>query len=548
MDSKSSPDASSPPPKGLVPKGRWLPSLPVKVLLALPLLAAAYFTLFDPLGDRGSANVFTFGLLVLFALIYLVWYMFWSGHPWRLRFLPPLGLALALVAFFQVFRLERVSGDMVPTFVLRSTEVADRRLSVPANPRRGTVDLATVTPDDFPEFLGPEGRMAVEHLELLRDWKAQPPEEVWRQPIGAGWSAFAVRNGYAVTMEQRGDEELVTCYEVASGELRWSHSIAARYQTAVAVAGAGPRSTPAINEGWVYAHGATGDLVAIDGATGELMWEQNIPGLYNLGAEQEAVELPYGRSGSPLVVGDLVIVPAGGFDGSYVSLVAFHKKTGEKVWEAGDRQISCASPTYAADLGGVPQVLSVNEDNVSGHNPLTGKVLWHTPWPGRTENDASVSQPVPLPGNRVFLSKGYGVGGALIELESAGDGTFTASTLWESKRVMRSKFTNVTIYQGYVYGLSDGILECIELETGKRAWKKGRYKQGQVLRVGGTLLVIAESGEVVMVEASPDSGGDELGRFQAIEGKTWNNPALFGSYLLVRNAEEAACFRLPLES
>jgi len=166
-------------------------------------------------------------------------------------FLTPQGLVAAVVVFFQVFRLERVTGEMVPTFVLRSSETADRRLAS-ATPRSGTVDLATVTADDFPAFLGPEGRMALEHLGLLRDWEEQPPEMVWRQPIGAGWSAFAVRNGYAVTMEQRGEEELVTCYDVMNGELRWSHSIAARYQTALAVAGAGPRSTPTINEGWVW--------------------------------------------------------------------------------------------------------------------------------------------------------------------------------------------------------------------------------------------------------------------------------------------------------
>ena len=542
MTSSSSTTPSTPS------RGRFWPPVPVLVLLVLTLLGIAWLRIVDPMGDRGAVNVFTFFLLVLAYLIYQVWFMFWSGHSWRLRFLPPLGLVLAAVVFFQVFRLDKVSGEMIPTFVLKSTESADQRLAAVTPRTAGEVDLATTTPDDFPGFLGHGGRMAVEHVELARDWASQPPELVWRQPIGAGWSAFAVRNGYAVTMEQRGDEELVTCYEVATGELLWTHAIATRYDTMVPVAGAGPRSTPTIHEGWVYAHGATGHLVALDGATGELQWEQNIPELLEIPAEQEARELPYGRSASPLVVDDLVIVPGGGFDGDYVSLVAFHRETGETMWQAGDRQISCASPVYTADLGGVPQVVSVNEDNVTGHDPQTGRVLWQTPWPGRTENDASVSQPVPLEGNRVFLSKGYGVGASLVDLAVTEKGSFTAKPRWATNRVLRTKFTNVTVYEGHVYGLSDGILECIKLETGERVWKKGRYKQGQLLRVGGTLLVMAESGDVVMVEASPASDGTELGRFEAIEGKTWNNPALSGEYLLVRNAEEAACYRLPLAS
>ena len=111
---------------------------------------------------------------------------------------------------------------------------------------------------------------------------------------------------------------------------------------------------------------------------------------------------------------------------------------------------------------------------------------------------------------------------------------------------MRTKFTNVTIWQDHVYGLSDGILECIDLATGQRVWKNGRYRHGQLLRVGGHLLIMSESGELFLVKASPSEANKVLGSFQAIEGKAWNTLALFGPYLLVRNAREAACYRLEL--
>jgi outer membrane protein assembly factor BamB len=260
----------------------------------------------------------------------------------------------------------------------------------------------------------------------------------------------------------------------------------------------------------------------------------------------EAEALPYGRSGSPLVAGDLVVVPAGGPpDGRKVSLVAYDKKTGERVWEGGDQQISCSSPTLATLLG-VEQVVIVNESSVSGHDVATGAVLWQHPWgEGRSNANANVSQAMPLPPDRVFLSKGYGIGAALIELRLDG-GDFAVEEIWHANQVMRTKFTNPAIHDGYVYGLSDGILESIDLATGERMWKAGRYRQGQVLRVGDLLLVVAESGEVSLVEATPERRNHVLGSFQAVEGKTWNNPALYGPYLLVRNSAEAACYKLPL--
>ncbi len=228
-----------------------------------------------------------------------------------------------------------------------------------------------------------------------------------------------------------------------------------------------------------------------------------------------------------------------------MSLVAFDKKTGAKIWQGGNHQISMSSPA-AATLGGVEQVLVVNENFVSGHDAESGAVLWEYPWPGITSSDANVSQAVPLPPDRVWLSKGYGSGAALLELTPGPGGRFTVTELWHNPRVLRTKFSQVTMLNGYAYGLSEGILECVEVETGQRIWKHGRYHHGQLLRVHDLLIVLSEEGEVVLVEASAERRDNVLGRFQAIEGKTWNNFALYGPYLVVRNAAEAAVFRLPL--
>jgi outer membrane protein assembly factor BamB len=345
-------------------------------------------------------------------------------------------------------------------------------------------------------------------------------------------------------MEQRGEHEMVTCYRVETGELVWTWSIDNRFEDVVA--GIGPRSTPTIDGGLVYALTNSGLLVALDGRSGSRIWEQDLRVQYSGTPAEDRAALPYGRSSSPLILGSLVITPAGGIEGrGFTSLVAFDKKTGEKIWEGGNHQISMSSPATAT-LAGVEQLLIVNENWVSGHDAESGVQLWQYPWPGSTSSDANVSQAVPIPPNRVWLSKGYGIGAALLELTAEPGGQLTVSELWSSSRVLRTKFSQVTIFDGYAYGLSEGVLECVEVETGERAWKHGRYHHGQILRAHDLLLVMSEEGEMSLVEASPERRDNVLGSFQALEGKTWNNFALYGPYLLVRNAQEAAVFRLPL--
>jgi outer membrane protein assembly factor BamB len=243
-----------------------------------------------------------------------------------------------------------------------------------------------------------------------------------------------------------------------------------------------------------------------------------------------------------LIVDDLVVVPGGGQGEKCRSLIAFNKLTGNVVWEGGDDQIGYASPMLAT-LGGVRQIVIVNEATVSGHDVATGKKLWSVPWFGSSSGDANCSQGFPLAGDRVFVSKGYGLGSALLQLRNDGS-SFAVEPLWESRRVMKTKFTNPVIIGEYVYGLSDGVLECVELESGQSKWRGGRYGHGQVLGVGAHLLVLGEYGALMLVEASPDKFR-ELGKIQALEGKTWNNPCLVGKRLVLRNGAQAVCYDLP---
>jgi outer membrane protein assembly factor BamB len=485
------------------------------------------------------------------ALTAWIWFCFRSGFSLAARRTVFVGTFAAIGLSIAAFRIREFSGSMVPRFAPRWTSLssAEKLDKLPASPAARFIDLATKTPHDFPQFLGPERSCWISGPALARDWSANEPKLVWKRPIGAGWSAFSAVNGYAATIEQRGPDECVTCYEIATGQPMWAHAIAARHDNPLG--GLGPRSTPTIHEGRVYALGATGVLRCLDGGTGQLIWSDDLRKRYGLSAANDEQLVQWGRAASPLIVDGLVLVPGGGPAGKAKNLVAFEAKTGRLVWESENKkdggaadQISYASPSLAT-LAGKRQIIIVNESTASGHDPATGQRLWNFPWPGHSNTDASSSQAVPIDADHVLLSKGYSGGAELIGLSSGEkDGMLIANSIWKSPRVLQTKFTNVVVHGGHAYGLSEGILECVEVMTGKRKWKNGRFEHGQILGVGDLLLVLSETGELNLVEANP-SKFSRLGSFPVLAGKTWNNLCLFGRQLLIRNGQEAACVELP---
>ncbi len=500
--------------------------------------------------DQAVRNVITLILAFSATLSLVVWFLRESGHSARSKRWVGWGIVGIVLAGIACLRIERVSGDLVPEFRFRWTASPDRLLPK-VSPGTAAAGSWEATPDDFPRFLGPTGSAAVDGPVIDPDWTARPPQELWpksKKSIGAGWSGFATCGDHAVTLEQRGDEELVTCRSIATGDTTWSVAVRARHSTVLG--GVGPRSTPTIRDGVVFTTGATGWLHAIDGATGRVLWKKDVLADLGIDPDAHAAAVAWGRAGSPLVTDELVIVPGGGPffetkpDGKRaVALVAYDRETGERRWTAGDEQISYTTPELVR-INGRDVVLAVNEARVVAYDPTDGQELWGFAWPGHSNSDATCSQPHVLPDGRIFISKGYGIGAALFAAAEEGERP-AYDAVWRQSRMLKTKFTNVVIHDGHVYGLSDGILECVRLVDGKRQWKKGRYGQGQVLRVGGFLIVQAESGEVVLVECVP-TGHVERARLAALTTQTWNNPCLTGDRLLVRSGEEAACYRLPL--
>lgn len=455
----------------------------------------------------------------------LVWFVL--AAPARLATrLGVVGIAaLAVAILCSVFTIEGFTGDVVPRLRFRFAAPVE----LPAATQAAT-DFGATTPHDFPEFLGSGRRATPQNVGLAEDWQANPPKLLWRQPIGAGWSSFAIVGPYAVTQEQRDADELVTCYEVATGKLCWSYATPARFYAPLA--GLGPRATPTVHDGKVYTLGALGHLACLEGATGKTLWTHDIV------AENGAALPQWGKSCSPLVYDGLVIVSAGGREGK--SLVAYDAATGKLRWAGGDDASSYSSPTVIT-LGGQPRIVIVNERYVTAHDPADGRVLWKQIWPDDTAASPNVSQPLSIDDQHILMSKGYGIGSALWKVDSAAG---TVEELWRTNN-MKTKFTNAVLHEGHAFGLDEGVLSCIDVRSGQRKWKKGKYGHGQVLLVGELLLVQSETGDVALVAADPQAYR-ELTRFAAVDGQSWNCPALAGNKLLVRTDQEAACYELPV--
>jgi outer membrane protein assembly factor BamB len=512
----------------------WLP-LGIIALEAMGLGIVQYLENIER-APPAEASLTKRAILALGTILIFLWFVFFApAAPTLRRRVAIVGLVLAILAFAAI-RIDGVTGDIGLHWNWRWAPVADTVLPNAAveAARAPEVNLTQTSATDWPQFLGPDRIAVLPDVQLARDWSVQPPKLLWRHPIGAGWSSFAIVGHYGVTQEQRGDEELVTCYDLNDGKLQWSHATPVRFSEVLA--GIGPRATPTINEGKVYALGALGNLQCLDGATGKLVWQHDIV------TENSATPPQWGKSCSPLVHENLVIVSAGGPAGK--SLVAYDKQDGKLVWSAGDDASSYASPTLMT-LCGVPQIVMVNATQTSGHDLSDGHILWQHAWPESGAASPNVAQPIAVGNDQILLTKGYGVGSALWQIKHDGD-KWSVEPLWKNNN-LKTKMTNAVVREGYAYGLDEGTLCCLEVAIGKKMWKRTRFGHGQVLLVGDLLLVQSEAGELAVVEASPEKY-QELARMSVVDGQSWNYPALSGHKLLVRTDKEAACYELPAVS
>ena len=514
----------------------WWPAV------VIALLGAIWFWAVQISGWRLThpARDLAYGFALLNVAIY-VWTRVYSGLNTRRQFTLVTIVVLVQLCVYCLVRIDGFAGDGRIVFQWRWTPTPEQQMAEFSPLLAGTQtspDLSVISALDSPSFRGHERTGQIQDPDLQLDWNAHPPQELWRHPIGRGWSSFAVVGDYCVTQEQIDAHECVVCYELRTGKQVWQHRDKVRFNEVTS--GAGPRATPAIADGRVYSFGATGILNCLDGSTGQLVWT------LHLGKSQP---LLFGHAGSPLVYQQYVYVAVGGDAGS---VVAVDRESGKVAWTNGTRGASYSSPHLLT--GRDPQILIFDATGLHGHDSASGDLRWSFTWGVDSAEQANVSQPVVLPrdshsnqaaiptGTDLIISSGYGKGTARISVHHDDADRWTVTEQWRTIR-LKSKFSCFVVKGGFAFGLDEGILACISLQDGSLQWKKGRYGYGQLLLINDMLLVQSESGHVFLVEANP-TRFREVATLPALNNRTWNHPVVTARHLLVRNDREAVCFEL----
>ena len=384
---------------------------------------------------------------------------------------------------------------------------------------------------EWPGFRGSDRAGRVVGPPISTNWAVHPPEQLWKIPVGPAWSSFAIAGQLLFTQEQRGPMETVVCYDADTGREIWKREIETRLDDPLG--GPGPRATPTLADGGLFVTGATGTFMRLNPLTGEVVWKQDLTTV-----AQRKVPM-WGFAASPLLTGGLAIVYAGGPGDK--GLLAFDAVSGALRWSAASPIDSYASPQLNTILGEPVVVMFSNDglllvDSATGRERL--KYEWKFP-------QFRALQPRVIEDNALLLPTPMNAGTRCIRIAKA-NGQWAAEELWTSRN-LKSDFTDLVTYQGYAYGNDAGIWTCIDLKTGERKWKGGHYGKGQavLLENSGLLLIAAEDGQLALVLADPN-GYTEVASFKALEGKTWNHPVLIGDRLYLRNAQEAAAYKLRL--
>ncbi|MFN7733544.1 MAG: PQQ-binding-like beta-propeller repeat protein [Pirellula sp.] len=393
-----------------------------------------------------------------------------------------------------------------------------------------SIDTAAFRNPEWPGFRGANGDGTQRGKAFSSDWTARPPKELWRIPVGPAWSSFAIAGDYLFTQEQRGEQESVVCYDTNTGKQLWEHGEASRFFEALG--GLGPRATPAIAGGFIYALGAEGWLMKIDAANGELAWKIDL--------KKEADREPpmWGFSSSPCVHDGLVIVHAGSKGDKGV--LAFRAEDGKLAWSASAGEMSYGS-VQPVQVFGKTYLALLSDTGAHFWKPDTGETGLEYDW---KHQGYRALQPRILEGNQLLIPTGLGSGTRLVQLKEV-DGKLEGEEVWTSIN-LKPDFNDLIVHDGYAYGFDNAIFTCIDLKDGARKWKGGRYQKGQAMLLAdsGLIVVVSEPGELVLLRATPESL-QEIYKAPAMNGKTWNHPAVVGDKLYLRNGEEAVCYELP---
>lgn len=446
-------------------------------------------------------------------------------------------LTFAGFAISTLLRSDGMTGDYKFSFHPRWKKTAEETMLAAAKPtpskteaRLDQTALAkSLANPEWSEFRGPDRASRSLAPQISTNWTERPPKELWKIPVGPGWSSFTVAGRMLFTQEQRGPKEAVVCYDADSGKEIWRTEIDARLEDPMG--GPGPRATPTLANSALYVSGSTGALLRLDPLTGAIVWKKE---LTQIAGSKTPM---WGFSDSPLVVGQTVI--AYGAGSGEKGLLAFDIASGDLRWSAPCPGDSYGSPQLNRILD-EDSVVMLTKSGLILLDPANGKTRLNYDWP---IPQYRALQPHVIDNDTILLPTALNMGTRAIRLKK-NNNQYTAEELWTSRQ-LKPDFVDLVTFQGYAYGNDGGILTCIDLKTGDRKWKGGRYGKGQILLLENSalLLILSEQGQAVLVAADPTEHR-EIASFQALEGKTWNHPVLINDRLYVRNSQQAAAYKL----
>ncbi len=380
---------------------------------------------------------------------------------------------------------------------------------------------------DWPGFRGANGDGRSAETGWLKSWPEDGPKQLWKVTLGGGFSGLTAVDGHLYTLYSRGGRELVASFDAATGKELWSVDLDEERRDRF---GNGPRSTPLVHDGRVYAVSALGQLRALKASNGETIWEHDLRQAYGARVPE------WGVSAAPAIEGELLLFNVGGKPG--YAIMAFDRKTGEVAWN-----VETDIPGYAVPItftvGGVRQTVFFTGSNVIAVYPETGATLWKRPW--KTAYDVNAAAPVFIAPDTLFVSSGYDTGSILYRL-SAKQGKVGVTEVWKT-RGMKNQFSSSIYHNGHIYGFDNKNLKSIDAATGEDTWRKGGLGHGSLLYADGHLLILSEGGELVLASADPKTY-TEKASFQVADAKHWTVPTLYDGKLYVRNEQDLFCFDL----
>jgi hypothetical protein len=384
---------------------------------------------------------------------------------------------------------------------------------------------------DWPQWLGPDRDGKSTETGVVSRWTQQAKtgalQPLWNVSLGAGYAGVVVSDGVAYTAATQAGQDQLIAWDALTGSERWAAPLGTRYVDSMGYHG--PRATPTITEDRIVALNGAGTLAVFSSASGDMLWSTHL-------VDDHGGKMPqWGYAASPFVDEGIIYVDTGAGEGK--SLLALTLAEGRPIWRSGTDQAGYATPVRAK-LAGVDQILVFGGSVIQGMRPEDGTVLWSKAW--RTSYGVNAATPIPVGKDRLFISSGYGKGGALIRVDPSGP----TEAIWQTKR-MKNKLSTSILDNDRLYGFSESTLTAIRLSDGEPIWTHSGLGLGTLMMVDKHLVVLSDQCELALIDPRGSSPQIVVAPQRIVQSNDcWTVPTLSDGILFVRSPTQLVALDL----